>query len=154
MKFEYPFFSGSLRVVYSEKGVTEIRFQMKKTSDRKKWDPVAREIIRKLDCYLKEGSQSLGITVDWKNLDGTTFQKRVWRKISQIPHGQVKTYGELARSVKKPKAFRAVGTACGKNPVLLAIPCHRVIGVGGLGGFSGGGLTLKRKLHILEKIYL
>ena len=155
MEFEYPFFSGCLKVIYSEEGVTEIRFQKKKFSGQKKWGyPMVGKIAGELDHYLKGHSQFLDFSLDWQNLGGTVFQKQVWKKIKQIPYSQVRTYGEIARSMKKPGASRAVGTACAKNPLLLAIPCHRVVGTGGLGGFSGGGLNIKRKLHLLEGIHL
>ncbi len=77
---------------------------------------------------------------------GTAFQRKVWAALLAIPSGQTKTYARLAASLKKPKAARAVGGACGANPVPLLIPCHRVVAAhGGLGGFSGG-LHWKRKL--------
>ncbi len=155
MEFEYPFFSGCLKVVYSDKGVTGIRFQKKKPFNQKRWvHPITKKTVREINHYLKGRSQSLEISIDWKNLGGTVFQKRIWRKIKQIPYGQVKTYSEIARSIKNPGASRAVGTACAKNPLLLVIPCHRVVGTGDLGGFSGGGLNIKRKLHTLEGIQL
>ena len=81
-------------------------------------------------------------------LNGTKFQIKVWKAISKIPRGQVRTYKELAKLIKKPKASRAVANACGKNPYPIKIPCHRVIrSDGGLGGYSGkGGIKAKRKL--------
>ena len=83
-------------------------------------------------------------------LDGTDFQRQVWRAISNIPYGQTKTYGELAKSIGRPNAVRAVGSACGKNPVPLFIPCHRVVGSnGGFGGFSAG-LPWKQLFLLLE----
>ena len=83
-----------------------------------------------------------------KKLIGTDFQIKVWNAISKIPKGKVKTYKELARSIRKPKASRAVANACGKNPFPIKIPCHRVIrSDGGLGGYSGfGGIKTKKKL--------
>ena len=84
------------------------------------------------------------------SLAGTEFQQQVWRGISHIPPGQTQTYAELARAIGRPNAVRAVGSACGKNPVPLFIPCHRVVGSnGGLGGFSCG-LPWKELLLILE----
>lgn len=72
-------------------------------------------------------------------LKGTDFQNLVWREIARILPGQTKTYGELAAAIGRPKAVRAVGSACGRNPVQLFIPCHRVKGTNGqLGGFSCG----------------
>ena len=77
---------------------------------------------------------------------GTAFQKKVWAALRAIPAGTTVTYARLAASLKRPKAARAVGGACGANPVPLIVPCHRVVAAqGGLGGFSGG-LHWKRKL--------
>ena len=77
---------------------------------------------------------------------GTDFQQRVWEELLWIPAGETRSYGEVAKSIKKPKASRAVGGACGANPIPLLIPCHRVLAANGkIGGFSGG-LAWKRKL--------
>ncbi len=77
---------------------------------------------------------------------GTEFQQAVWRALGEITLGNTKSYGELARRLRKPKALRAVGGACGANPVPVLLPCHRVLAANGrLGGFSGG-LGWKRRL--------
>jgi|TARA_A200000113_G_C8664793_1_gene290336 methylated-DNA-[protein]-cysteine S-methyltransferase len=91
-----------------------------------------------------------------KKLIGTDFQIKVWNAISKIPKGKVKTYKELARSIRKPKASRAVANACGKNPFPIKIPCHRVIRSDGrLGGYSGkGGIKTKRKLLRNEGVFI
>jgi len=91
-----------------------------------------------------------------KKLIGTDFQIKVWNAISKIPKGKVKTYKELARSIRKPKASRAVANACGKNPFPIKIPCHRVIKSDGrLGGYSGkGGIKTKRKLLRSEGVFI
>tara|TARA_Y100001935_G_C16880367_1_gene302222 strand:+ start:74 stop:355 length:282 start_codon:yes stop_codon:yes gene_type:complete len=83
-----------------------------------------------------------------KKLIGTEFQINVWEEIKRIPKGQTRTYKEIALALKKPKSSRAVANACGKNPFLIEIPCHRVIRSDGkLGGYSGkGGIKQKRKL--------
>ena len=81
---------------------------------------------------------------------GTKFQKKVWAGINSIPFGKTITYGELASSIGKPEAVRAVGSACGANPVALIVPCHRVVGKNGLGGFAGG-VKIKEKLLDLER---
>ena len=83
-----------------------------------------------------------------KKLNGTKFQISVWKEIKKIPKGQTKTYKDIAVALKKPKSSRAVANACGKNPLLIEIPCHRVIRSDGkLGGYSGkGGMKQKRKL--------
>ena len=81
---------------------------------------------------------------------GTAFQQKVWRRMAKIPYGQVITYGELARAVSS--APRAIGGACGRNPIAIILPCHRVVGgTGALTGYSGaGGTDTKRFLLELE----
>lgn len=148
--FEYPFFNNSIKVAYTPDGLIELRYQKKKV---KKFSPDSYEsfhIIEELDRFINGESQKLDLAIDWKSLNGTQFQKKVWRKMAKIPFGEVRTYSQIAESIKSPKAARAVGMACGQNPVLLAIPCHRVVGTNGLGGFSGGGLEVKKKLLSLE----
>ena len=90
------------------------------------------------------------------NLIGTKFQLKVWNYLKKIPKGKVKSYLEVAKSIRKPKAFRAVANAVGKNPYPPLIPCHRVIrSDGSLGGYSGkGGIKEKRRLLRKEKVYL
>jgi O-6-methylguanine DNA methyltransferase len=81
---------------------------------------------------------------------GTDFQQQVWRAMRQIPLSKTSSYGELAKAIGRPKAVRAVGGACGANPIPVFIPCHRVLAAGGrLGGFSGG-LDWKRRLLAAE----
>ena len=82
---------------------------------------------------------------------GTVFQLKVWEALQQIPYGQTISYGELASRIGNPKASRAVGAANCANPLLIVVPCHRVIGrSGGLTGF-GGGLSAKKMLLELEQ---
>jgi methylated-DNA-[protein]-cysteine S-methyltransferase len=77
---------------------------------------------------------------------GTDFQRRVWVSLREIPYGQTTSYGEIARTVGSPSAFRAVGLANGRNPISIIVPCHRVIGAGGALTGYGGGLDRKRWL--------
>ena len=82
--------------------------------------------------------------------EGTDFQKAVWRELENIPYGETRTYGQIARALGNPKASRAVGMANHKNPVAIMIPCHRVIGAdGSLTGYAGG-LDIKETLLRLE----
>ena len=70
---------------------------------------------------------------------GTDFQKSVWNELLKIPFGKTKTYGEIAKAIGKPKAARAVGSACSKNPIAIIVPCHRVLGMNGKNtGFAWG----------------
>ena len=83
---------------------------------------------------------------------GTPFQHAVWQALTEIPPGETISYGELARSIGRPGASRAVGAANGANPLPIVVPCHRVIGAGGtLTGFAGG-LDIKRFLLALERV--
>ncbi|MCI0537740.1 MAG: methylated-DNA--[protein]-cysteine S-methyltransferase [Verrucomicrobiales bacterium] len=84
------------------------------------------------------------------DLTGTEFQRSVWNALSAIPIGQTKSYAEVAKAIGRPKATRAVGQACGANPIPMWIPCHRVLAANHkLGGFSGG-LDWKEKLLAIE----
>ena len=89
-------------------------------------------------------------------LKGTKFQLKVWNYLKKIPRGKVKTYSEVAKSIGKPLAVRAVANAIGKNPLAPQIPCHRVIrSDGSLGGYSGkGGIKTKRLLLKKEGVAL
>ena len=79
------------------------------------------------------------------------LEQAVWAALRQIPYGETRSYKDIARAIGHPKAFRAVGMANNRNPILIAIPCHRVIGAdGGLVGY-GGGLEMKQALLKLEK---
>lgn len=82
---------------------------------------------------------------------GNDFQKRVWAKLRAIPYGETRSYGELARELGDPNLSRAVGTANGRNPISIIVPCHRVVGSdGSLTGYAGG-LDRKRFLLALER---
>ncbi len=87
-------------------------------------------------------------------LQGTPFQKEVWKALLTIPEGETRTYQEIANQINRPTATRAVANAIGKNPCAPEIPCHRVIrSDGSLGGYSGpGGLETKKQLLRKEKV--
>ena len=91
----------------------------------------------------KAGARSLPL-----DLQGTAFQKKVWAELLRIPSGVTRSYGEIARRINHPTAYRAVAQACGANPVAVVIPCHRV--VSGDGSIGGYGLGLDRKRALLE----
>jgi O-6-methylguanine DNA methyltransferase len=85
---------------------------------------------------------------------GTLFQQNVWRALQKIHRGKTRSYGEIARQIGKPKAVRAVGGACGANPIPIFIPCHRVLAANGKPGGFSAGLNWKRKLLAREGIVL
>ena len=91
-----------------------------------------------------------------QKLVGTPFQLKVWNYLMKIPKGKILTYKEVARAIGKPKSFRAVANAVGKNPFPPNIPCHRVVrSDGGIGGYSGkGGIDQKIRLLRSEKVFI
>lgn len=100
-------------------------------------------VVQQLEAYFAGEALSFDVSLV---MDGTSFQRRVWQELCQIPYGRTISYIELARRVGHPRASRAVGGANGKNPIAVIVPCHRVIAAGGgLGGY-GGGLDRKRWL--------
>lgn len=109
--------------------------------------PVLREAARLLNRFFDGAPEPFALPLA---PTGTEFQKRVWRALSDIPHGQTRTYGDVARVLGS--GARAVGTACGRNPIPIIVPCHRVLGAhGAIGGYSGeGGVGTKRALLALE----
>lgn len=112
---------------------------------------LAKEAVRQLRAYLKDPGFAFGLPLAPA---GTPFQRRVWERISMIPPGRTKSYGELAEAIHS--APRAVGGACGANPYPLIVPCHRIIAASGaLGGFARerGGLLLAIKRWLLEHEY-
>ncbi len=101
-------------------------------------------VRRSLDLYFKGSRKGVGGRF---LIEGTPFQKNIWKALSSIPWGESISYAELARRVKRPKAVRAVAHAVGQNPVAVLIPCHRVIGSdGSLTGYAYG---LKKKAWLL-----
>ena len=97
-------------------------------------------LLTELHAYLIGSLKSFSVKIDWNVVDG--FQKQVLCKTMEIPYGQVKTYGEIAKILGKPKAARAVGRALRSNPIPIVIPCHRVVGAGGkLTGYVHGTET-------------
>src|SRR5690242_4567781 len=106
-------------------------------------NPVVREATQQLTAYFAGERTEFDLPLA---PEGTEFQKRVWKALVEIPFGETRSYGELARSIGKPAAVRAVGAANGRNPIGIIVPCHRVIGAGGKLVGYGGGLPMKQML--------
>ena len=143
---------GSFFAYYTKKGLARLTFPGRQT------DRILDEIKPSSKWHIKacvtvnailngtESSESPPLDLS----AGTHFQQQLWRMLLRIPVGEWLSYGELAGKLRRPKAARAIGKACGANPIPVIIPCHRVLASGGgLGGFSGG-LNWKRKLLRLE----
>jgi len=106
--------------------------------------PVLVETERQLNEYFAGRRRTFSLKLDFA---GTQFQRKVWQALLEIPFGQTRSYGEIARRIGAPAAVRAVGAANGRNPISIVAPCHRVIGATGkLTGFAGG---LDAKAHLL-----
>lgn len=104
--------------------------------------------VRKLTVKMTYKNRHIEIVLK----GATPFQKKVWKVLQTIPYGETRTYKWVAQKIGKPRAVRAVGQACGANPLPLIIPCHRVVASGGkLGGFSLG-VAMKKRLLKLEGI--
>jgi methylated-DNA-[protein]-cysteine S-methyltransferase len=108
--------------------------------------PLLAEAARQLDAYFAGTLSQFDLPL---RPAGSDFERRVWQAMQAIPFGKTRSYGEIACDIHS--APRAVGGACGKNPIPIVIPCHRVLAKAGLGGYSGsGGLKTKQALLALE----
>jgi O-6-methylguanine DNA methyltransferase len=149
---------GTFLAHYSEKGLAELDWPTDKNgrivSGNSK---VSKEILRwhKLTTAALKNIMAGRAAKELPPLDWngkTEFQKSVWRAMLKIPAGKTKSYGEVALEIKKPKAVRAVGSACGANPIPILVPCHRILAANKkIGGFTGG-LDRKRKLLATEGV--
>lgn len=128
-RLRMPF--GVLELVSDGRAITRVAYLPKDTVARAPADDVTARAAREVDHYLDDPAFHFTVPLAPR---GTAFQQRVWRALRDIPAGAPRTYGDVARTVKS--APRAVGQACGANPIALLIPCHRVVGTqGNLGGF-------------------
>lgn len=147
MKTSVKFLDLYLTVTGDEKAITTLDMTDNDESDGVPAGEL-KKAVDQLSRYAKGEKIAFTLTLDPK---GTPFQKEVWAAMAKIPYGETRTYGQLAVEIGHPKAFRAVGGACNRNPIAIVQPCHRVIGSNGaLTGFFGG-LDLKEKLLNFEQ---
>ena len=144
---------GKLRLIASDKGLVAIDVQNVRVASDLETSASAQKILsatkKQLEQYFAGKRTTFDIPLD---LEGTEFQQQAWRALCRIPYGKTISYGQQAKNIKKPKAFRAVGSANGKNPIPIIVPCHRVVaGDGSLGGYSLG-LKMKKQLLALEGV--
>lgn len=138
---------GFFEVTIHEYAVQSIKF-LSKSSDHKDQHPLIGVVKTQLEEYIAGDRHTFDFPV---NPEGTPFQKRVWEAARAIPYGTTRTYGDLAQKIGKPLAARAVGGALNKNPLLLVIPCHRIVGsTGSMTGFACG-IRMKESLLSLER---
>lgn len=158
-EFESPI--GTLRLAATEHGVVQISLPRssgagfrgslsRRVPDAEliEWLPPLDKLRQQLSEYFEGKRKTFDVPLD---LRGTAFQLAVWRALSEIPFGETRSYGDIARVIGRPKAFRAVGAANGANPIPLVVPCHRVVASDGTIGGYGGGLEVKKRLLAFEK---
>lgn len=142
---------GRLLLAGDEEGLRLISFPTEARTLETGWRRNAdafKTTIQQLEAYFAGELTEFSVNIAPR---GTSFQRLVWDALQQIPYGQTVSYGELARTIGRPTASRAVGAANGSNPLPIVVPCHRVIGsTGKLTGF-GGGLDIKAALLALER---
>lgn len=138
---------GLLSIHRLDSSITDIAIGKPEILSNSVNDPIANKIKKQFSVYFKNSSRGFSLPI---SVEGTDFQKRVWRALQKIPAGKTLTYGELAK--KLHSSPRAVGNACRANPIPIIIPCHRVIAANSLGGFAGktSGKLLVVKRWLLE----
>ena len=141
---------GRWYLVEQDGGLARVDADSADVADVLQSTPLLEKAAEQLKEYCAGVRQEFDLPV---HMEGSDFQRKVWAALAQIPYGETRTYGEIAKAVGCPGGARAVGGACNRNPVMIVIPCHRVIGGNGrLVGF-GGGLPLKKALLAVEGIY-
>jgi methylated-DNA-[protein]-cysteine S-methyltransferase len=134
---------GVVEVTESGAQIHSILFLDSNQEKESEQSPVLNNCIQQLDEYFKHQRQMFDLPLAPQ---GTSFQKQVWEKLLEIPYGRTSSYLEIAKRIGNPKSIRAVGSANGKNPIVIIIPCHRVIGSSGKLIGYGGGLWRKEWL--------
>ncbi len=140
---------GEIILTFSEAGrLRRLRFARadETTAPLQPLSPEHRRLGEQIDLYF--AGQAVHFDADLE-LNGTAFQRRVWAELLRIPFGETRTYADIAHALDLPGGARAVGSANGRNPIAIIVPCHRVVACNGLGGYTGG-LHFKRRLLELE----
>ena len=149
--FYYNTKIGEIAIEENGVAITRLYFvnkDLEKELEIKEETWLMRKAIKEIKEYLEGKRNSFDLPLE---PEGTEFQKKVWNVLKEIPYGETRSYGEIAKLIGNEKASRAVGMANNKNPIMIMIPCHRVIGVNGkLVGYAGG-LDVKEKLLNMEK---
>ncbi len=145
MKAFYTFPFGTLVLSYEGDVLIGLSCRAEPVADEGVRTPFTDRVAQQVTDYLAGKRKVFDFAY---RLDGTAFQKQVWAALREIPYGETRTYRDIAEAIGRSKACRAVGLANNKNPILLIVPCHRVIGAnGGLVGYAGG---LAMKAHLLR----
>ena len=143
MKISFVSLLGPITIFEEGGKIISLLFSYSEHSDS---SPLLEKAKEEIEEYFQGKRKTFDLPLDAK---GTEFQKRVWKELLDIRYGETVSYGEIGDRIGT-KAYRAIGNACGKNPIPILIPCHRVVGKDNIGGFSLG-LDLKRKLLDMER---
>ncbi len=143
MKISFVSLLGPITIFEEGGKIISLLFSYSEHSDS---SPLLEKAKKEIEEYFQGKRKTFDLPLDAK---GTEFQKRVWKELLDIRYGETLSYGEIGDRIGT-KAYRAIGNACGKNPIPILIPCHRVVGKDNIGGFSLG-LDLKRKLLDIER---
>ena len=143
MKISFVSLLGPITIIEEGGKIISLLFSYSEYSDS---SPLLEKAKEEIEEYFQGKRKTFDLPLDAK---GTEFQKRVWKELLDIRYGETLSYGEIGDRIGT-KAYRAIGNACGKNPIPILIPCHRVVGKDNIGGFSLG-LDLKRKLLDIER---
>jgi methylated-DNA-[protein]-cysteine S-methyltransferase len=139
---------GLIEITGNEDGLLSLYFKDEKIENSTKIHPSLKECVYQLDEYFNGIRKEFGLKL---NLQGTEFQKKVWKQLEKIHFGKTKSYLQISKQIGDSNATRAVGKANGSNPISILIPCHRVIGSNGKLIGYGGGLWRKEWLLNHEK---
>lgn len=149
-----PTHCGDLLIAINERGLVHVDFVtgLRGLPDMSGWQQDGEALapyLAEFEAYFAGRLQRFTLPLA---ASGTAFQQTVWQALCDIPYGETRSYGDIARAIGKPNAMRAVGAANGRNPLSIIVPCHRVIGQNGsLTGYAGG-LEIKKALLQLENI--
>ncbi|MCI7454927.1 MAG: methylated-DNA--[protein]-cysteine S-methyltransferase [Spirochaetales bacterium] len=143
MKISFVSLLGPITIFEEGGKIVSLLFSYSEHSDS---SPLLEKAKEEIEEYFQGKRKTFDLPLDAK---GTEFQKRVWKELLDIRYGESLSYGEIGDRIGT-KAYRAIGNACGKNPIPILIPCHRVVGKDNIGGFSLD-LDLKRKLLDIER---
>ena len=148
-KYFYKSPIGILEIAYNNNELISLKLVNKYIFSCEENDFI-KNLKTQLDEYFSGQRKIFDIKL---NPSGTNFQKLVWKELQKIPYGKTKSYSQIANEIGNKNAQRAVGSACNKNPIIIIIPCHRVISKNGnLGGFAYGNLIKKKLLNHETKI--
>ena len=146
--FSYPTIVGTISIVEDAGNIVRITLSGEMQSALKEETPLIKKMAAQLAEYFEGKRKTFDLPL---NPEGTDFQRSIWNELVKVPYGQTRSYKDIAVAAGNPKAARAVGMANNRNPLMIVVPCHRIVGANGsLTGYAGG-LDVKERLLELER---